>query len=200
MGLHGWRLFRVVVALVGAVFGFVVLLLSLLPGAPYLPDGMEFIPFVMAFPLFGWAVIERAQTRAKSQATAKDQLRQKWYERGMTSNEEANRSWTELGVQIHRYRVILAIGIPVIILMWILGLFSIVSLHGQPVHSGNQYYLDDHGSHIPVTKSEYEHAVAQQERIFAAGGTGFLIVAAGLTLSFDPKSGTDPETEPAGSA
>jgi len=183
-GITGWRRVRVVAGLIGAAFGFVVVVLSLLPGAPYLPDGVEFIPFVMVFPLFGWAVIERAQDQT---ARRKGQPRQKWYERGMTTNEEANRGWDQMWAQAHKYRVGLAIAIPVVILMWILMMFSIVSIQGQPVHAGNQYYLDDHGSHIPVTEAGYEDAVAKQQRIFSAGGTAFLIVALGMTLTFDPK-------------
>ena len=71
--------------------------------------------------------------------------------------------------------------------MWILMMVSIVSIQGQPVHAGGQYYLDDHGSHIPVTQAGYEDAVAKQQRIFAAGGTAFLIVALGMTLTFNPR-------------
>lgn len=185
-GITGWRGVRVVAALSGAAFGFVVVVLSLVPGGPYLPDGVEFIPFVMIFPLFGWAVIERAQDQA---ARRKGQPSQKWYERGMTTNREANRGWDQIWAQAHKYRVGLAIAIPVVILMWILMMFSIVSIQGQPVHAGSQYYLDgdDHGSHIPVTQAGYEDAVAKQQRIFAAGGTAFLIVALGMTLTFNPR-------------
>ena len=62
-GVFGWRRARVIVALVGAAFG-VVVLLSLLPGAPYLPGGIQFIPFVLAFPCFGWAIIELSQAQS----------------------------------------------------------------------------------------------------------------------------------------
>lgn len=182
--LSGWRRVRVVAALAGAAFGFLVVVLALLPGAPYLPDGFEFIPFLMLFPLFGWAVIERARDQAARQ---RGKPRQKWYERGMTTNEEANRSWDRMRQQAHKYRVLLAIGVPVLIVTWVLALYFIISIGGQPEHVGNRYYLDDHGSHIPVTKAGYENAVAKQELIFAAAGTMFLLGSAGLTLSFSPK-------------
>lgn len=110
-GITGRRRVRVVAALSGAAFGFVVVVLSLVPGGPYLPDGVEFIPFVMIFPLFGWAVIERAQDQAARRK--KGQPSQKWYERGMTTNREANRGWDQIWEQAHKYRVALAIAIPV---------------------------------------------------------------------------------------
>jgi hypothetical protein len=172
------------VALLGAAFGLIVIVLALLPGAPYLPDGVEFIPFGLAFPLFGWAVIERATFQA---ARRSSQPRRKCYETGMISNVEAKRGWQLTMALVHKYRVILAIGIPALILIWILALISIVSIQGQPVHAGNRYYLDDHGSEIPVTKAGYEAAVAKQQTIFAAGGTMFLLVSVGLTVTFDPK-------------
>lgn len=182
--LTGLRLVRVVVALTGAAFGFIVVLLALLPGAPYLPDGVEFIPFVMVFPLFGWAVIERALDQAARQ---KGQPSKKWSERGFTSNEDANQASAQMWAKVRKYQVLLAIGIPMVIAMWALTLYSIFSIGGQPEHVGNHYYLDDHGSHVPVTKAGYENAVAKQELIFAAGGMMFLLVSAGLTLTFDPK-------------
>jgi hypothetical protein len=192
--LTGWRKARVVVALIAAALGFIVVVLALLPGAPYLPDGVEFIPFVLAFPLFGWAVIERATDQA---AQRSGKPRQKWYEVGMTTNEEANRGWEPMWAQVHKYRVYLAIGIPVLIVMWILMTFSIGSIQGQPVHAGNQYYLDDHGYHIPVTEAGYENAVAKQETIFAAGGTMFLLVSVGLTATFNPKQPSTQTPAPA---
>jgi hypothetical protein len=161
-----------------------VVVLALLPGGPYLPDGVEFIPFVLAFPLFGWAVIERAQSQTPRQRV---QPRQKWYEVGITSNEEANRGWERIWGEVHKYRVYLAIGIPLLVLLWILTMISIVSIQGQPVHSGDRYYLDDHGSHIPVTKAGYEAAFAKQQTIFAAIGTMFLLVSVGMTVTYDPK-------------
>ena len=110
----------------------------------------------------------------------------------MTSNEEANRGWGRMLAHAHKYRVFLVIGIPVVILLWILMLISIVSIQGQPVHAGTEYYLDDHGSHIPVTKAGYEAAIAKQQTIFAAGGAMFLLVSIGLTVTFDPKQTSVP--------
>ena len=107
--LSGWRRVRVVAALIGAAFGPVMVVLAVLPGAPYLPDGLEFIPFVMIFPLFGWAVIERALDQA---ARRKGQPRQKWYERGMTSNVEAKKAWNDMWLQVRKYRVCWSSGSP----------------------------------------------------------------------------------------
>lgn len=184
INLTGWRRARVIAALLGAALGFFVVVLALLPGGPYLPDGVEFIPFVMVFPLFGWAVIERSQSQTARRRTRPGQ---KWYEVGMTSNEQANRGWDRMLAHADKYRVFLVIAIPVLILLWILMLISIVSIRGQPVHADNTYYLDDHGSHIPVTKAGYEAAIARQQTIFAAGGAMFLLVSIGLTVPLDPK-------------
>lgn len=184
------RRIRVVSALVAAGFGLLIVVQSLLPGAPYLPDGVEFIPFVLAFPLFGWALIERAQLQV---ARERGQPRKKWYEQGMRSTKELNRSWAYFGSQTHKYRVQLAVAVPVVALMWIIGVISIASSQGQPVHSGNRYYLDDHGSHVSVSRAGYENAIANQERLFAAGGTGFLVVAAAMTMTFDPKKSNNLE-------
>jgi NADH:ubiquinone oxidoreductase subunit 3 (subunit A) len=189
INLTGWRRVRVIAALITAALGSIVVVLALLPGGPYLPDGIEFVPFAMVFPLFGWAVIERAKSQSARRRT---QPRQKWYEVGMTSNEQAKRWWDRMLAQAHKYRVLLAIGIPVLILLWILTLISIVSIQGQPVHSGNTYYPDDHGSHIPVNKAGYEAAIAKQQTIFAAGGTMFLLVSIGMTVTFDPKQTSVP--------
>jgi hypothetical protein len=184
--LTRWRRIRVVAALIGAVLGALVVVLAVLPGTPYLPDGVEFIPFVMAFPLFGWAVIERAQTRARRKGNSLQERNELW----STSNDEANRAWAQLFKQAYRYRVLLIIGIPLVIVMWALMLYSVTSLQGQPEHVGNHYFLTDHGSEITVNKAGYASAIAKQQLLFAAGGSMFLIVSAGMTLTFDPKRGS----------
>jgi hypothetical protein len=50
--------------------------------------------------------------------------------------------------------------------VWLMGITSITSIGGQPTVSGGHYYLNDHGSLIPVTKAGYEHALVLQQRIF----------------------------------
>ena len=183
-GVFGWRRARVIVALVGAAFGVVVVLLSFLPGASYLPDGIQFIPFILAFPCFGWAIIEVSQAQS---ARRRSQPGQKWYQRGATAYQEGARIWADVWANLRRYQGLLAVVIPLIIGLWLVMMFSITSSQGQPEHDGNHYYLDDHGSHIPVTKAGYEYAVAVGERGFAAAGTLFLLMSVGITLGFDPK-------------
>lgn len=166
-------------AIAGAAMGLVIVLSTFLPGAPYVPEAVSFVPFVLVFSLFGWAVIERA-------TSAQRKPRQKWNQNPDMTNADYNRAWAALGQSVHRYRVVLAIAVPVVILLWATMMISITSLQGQPIHAGNVYFLDDHGSHIPVSQASYEAAVAQEERIFPAGGTIFLIVAAFMSGLFDP--------------
>ena len=51
--------FRTMLAIAGAAMGLVIVLSTFLPGAPYVPEAVSLLPFVLVFPLFGWAVIER---------------------------------------------------------------------------------------------------------------------------------------------
>jgi hypothetical protein len=178
-----WRIsvrnLRVVACLSGAALGLVVIVTALIPGGHHLPEGIEFIPFVIAFPLFGWAIVERR----------------------MGASRNAKPTWPQLGAELSKYRNQLAVVIPLLIVLWAIAIFSIVSLRGQPVHAGDRYYLDDHGSLIPVSQTGYEEATAKQQRIFAAGGTAVLIIAGGLTLTFDPtRRSTNPKTSGAESS
>jgi hypothetical protein len=49
---------------------------------------------------------------------------------------------------------------------WLVGVWSITHIRGQPWISGGHYYLDDHGDFIAVTKAAYAHALVLQQRIF----------------------------------
>ncbi len=52
------------------------------------------------------------------------------------------------------------------IVAWFVALTSILHIGGQPKEVHGHYYLNDHGSLIPVTHSEYLHALVLQQRIF----------------------------------
>jgi hypothetical protein len=52
------------------------------------------------------------------------------------------------------------------IVAWLVVLASILHIGGQPTEIDGRYYLNDHGSLIPATHSEYLHALVLQQRIF----------------------------------
>jgi hypothetical protein len=52
---------------------------------------------------------------------------------------------------------------------WLVLMTSIASAGGQPTMSGGRYYLNNHGSLIPVSKAAYEHGLVLQQRIFTLG-------------------------------
>jgi hypothetical protein len=56
---------------------------------------------------------------------------------------------------------------------WLVLMLSIGSIGGQPTMSGGRYYLNDHGTFIPVTRAAYRHALVLQQRIFTLGPSVF---------------------------
>src|SRR5207249_3592669 len=61
----------------------------------------------------------------------------------------------------------LAVGfLGVALAAWAVGVGSILQLDGQPTHQHGHYFLNNHGSLMPVTRSMYEHALVLQQRIF----------------------------------
>lgn len=59
-------------------------------------------------------------------------------------------------------------------------ILSIPTIGGQPVTSGGHYFLDNHGSTFAVTKTAYDHALAQAQRIFTLGPSVFFAFGAML--------------------
>jgi hypothetical protein len=60
---------------------------------------------------------------------------------------------------------------------WLNGFASIHALRGQPIKVDGRYVLNDHGSYIPVSKTEWDHAHALQLRLFSGGGAVFYCLA-----------------------
>lgn len=60
-----YRNVRVAACSVGVVAGLFLVALSLLPGKPIYPGSLVAVLFVAVFPLFGWAVIERAVAQSR---------------------------------------------------------------------------------------------------------------------------------------
>ncbi len=61
---------------------------------------------------------------------------------------------------------------------WLVLMASIGSIGGQPTMSGGRYYLDNHGTTLPVTKAAYEHSLLLQQRIFTLGPSMFFALGA----------------------
>ena len=65
---------------------------------------------------------------------------------------------------------------------WLVLMSSITGIGGQPTMSAGHYFLNDHGSLIPVTKAAYEHALVLQQRIFTLGPSVFF--ALGIVVHY----------------
>jgi hypothetical protein len=150
----------------GAIAGFTVVISTFLPGSPFISEGVVIpLAFLLIFPLFGSVVIQGVRRQSKLRWKA-------------STNADYNRAWNRTITRLRRTPKPLLVGIPVLVLgMWFVGIISIASSQGQPVHDGNSYYLDDHGSHIPVTRAGYDTAVDRDERGWGAWATIFLVLA-----------------------
>jgi hypothetical protein len=86
-------------------------------------------------------------------------------------------TWKNLATLLPGRTRYVAIGLFVI--AWIIGVTSIFNLGGQPQYdpATGRYYLNNHGSLIPVTHAGYVHAVALQSRLFLAGAIVFTFIA-----------------------
>lgn len=157
-----YRTSRLVACAVGAGTGLVLVLLSFMPGAPIYPSGLVIVLFISTFPLFGWAVIERAAGQTRR--------RRRWNDFTGMTNADFNRSWRNAFDFLKRYRIMLMIAVPVVIGPWATMMSTMPTLQGQPEHDQAGYYLNDHGSRIPVSRAGYEQAVAAPGSAVLVGG------------------------------
>ena len=178
---------RLAACALGVGIGLLLVVLSYLPGAPTYPGGLSAVLFVSVFPLFGWAVIERAFTAAR-------RPRRRWNDFKGITNEDYDRAWRGVFDFAKRFRMLLFVAVPVVIGLWVSMISTMPTLQGQPTHDSTGYYLDDHGSHIPVSKAGYDRAIAAQDRLFAAGATLFLVVAGALTAYKPTPEAHHPQT------
>ncbi len=145
-----------------------------LPDAPYVPDAVWLVLFVLAFPIFGSVVIEMAQRQKRP--------RRRWNDTTGLTNEYYSSRWDQFLQVLRSAHPALRLGIPMLaIFLWASLAFGIASAQGQPeIHNG-RYFLNSHGSLTPVDRAGYEHGLAVQERILASGAALFLTVAAVVT-------------------
>jgi hypothetical protein len=64
-----------------------------------------------------------------------------------------------------------------VVVVWGIGLYSILHIGGQPEQRGDYYFLNDHGSMIPVTRAAFRHALVLQTRIFTLVPSMFFAIA-----------------------
>ena len=66
---------------------------------------------------------------------------------------------------------------------WLIGMTALVELPGQPEQVNGGYVANNHGELIPLTKAEYERAVAAQTRLFTGGALAFATISVVITLA-----------------
>ncbi len=169
-----YRTPRSAAAAAGAALGLTLVALSYIPGQPVYPSWLVGVLFVSIFPLFGWAVIDRSIGQAR-------RPRRRWNDFSGISNQDYNRMWAPFLDALKRHKGKLFVAGVVVVGLWAIMMSSILTIQGQPEDDQVGYYLNDHGSRIPVSHAGYEAALAKQDRLFAAGATLFLLVAGALT-------------------
>lgn len=184
-----YRIPRLVASAVGVVLGISIVVLSFIPAKPIYPSWLVGVVLVSSFPLFGWAVIERAGGHARGAR------RRRSNDFSAITNEDYNRMWSPFLDASKRHKGTLLLAVIIVGSLWAIMMSSIATLRGQPEHDQAGYYLNDHGSRVPVSRAGYEAALAKQDRLFAAGATIFLAVAAGLT-TYQPRAGTGQRSSP----
>jgi hypothetical protein len=186
--MTSWRQVRRFAAWSGVAVGLLTAGSTYLPGAPYVPDAVWIVLFVLVFPIFGSVVFERGVGRAGRAGRP----RRRWNDLSGLTNQYDDGGWDQLRLTLRSLPSALRYGIPVAaIFLFASMMFGIASLQGQPeIHNG-RYFLDDHGSLIPVDHAGYEHGRALQERLFVSGATLFLGFAAMLTTWPVPTDGRD---------
>jgi hypothetical protein len=88
--------------------------------------------------------------------------------------------------QIVRRRVpawLLALSALTFAAAWLIGMAAASGLPGEPQQVDGGYVASNHGELIPLTKAEYERAVAAQTRLFTSGALAFATMAVVMTLA-----------------
>jgi hypothetical protein len=137
-------MFRISVA--GVALDLLIAASTLAPGAPVVPQWPQFVLFPLIFVVHFSSVLRLTSDRGR--------LRWREFLAGLPPA-------LILGF------IVLFVG------AWAIGGSAISSIAGQPTISGGHYFLNDHGTLIPVTKAAYEHALVLQQRIFTLGPSVF---------------------------
>jgi hypothetical protein len=144
---------------------------TLAPDAPVLPQWPQFLLFPLIFVVHFSSVLRVTP------------------ERGLLRFRQLLDSITGLPPALVIGFLVLFLG------AWLVLMVSIGSIGGQPTISGGHYYLNDHGTLIPVTRAAYRHALVLQQRIFTLGPSVFF--ALGVLVHYPRRqTGTQPAAQP----
>jgi hypothetical protein len=135
---------------VGFIGEIAIAVSTALPGAPLLPLRAPTVLFPGIFVVHVWSIVLLAPV-----------LRQR------------RRGWMR-GVRLRDFLAAtgappaaLAVSGVYFLAIWLLALLTLTALHGSPSHIGARYYLVNHGSRTPVSRSTYLHAEDLTERAFS---------------------------------
>jgi hypothetical protein len=138
-------------SLAGMTLDLLIAASTLAPGAPLVPQWPQFVLFPLIFVVHFSSVLRLAPAGGR--------LR-----------------WRDL---VAGLSPVAGLGFGVLfVAAWLVLMSSITSIGGQPTMSGGHYYLNDHGSLIPVSKAAYEHGLVLQQRIFTLGPAIFFALGA----------------------
>jgi hypothetical protein len=147
-------------SVVGLALDLLIAASTLVPGAPLVPEWPQFVLFPFIFVVHFSSVLRLTCERGRFR-------------------------WREF---LAGLPPVLVVGFTVLFVgVWLAEMSSITGIGGQPTMSGGRYYLDHHGSLVPVTKAAYEHALMLQQRIFTLGPSVFF--ALGLLVHYPRATG-----------
>jgi hypothetical protein len=159
---------------VGFVVSIGVVVDSLIPGGPRLPEATTWLAFIAVFPVW-FAVLLKAlggfkRLRRSSLADAFN---------GPARREQMKQTWAiirpvPMGIKVFA-GVVIALGM---FNSW----SSFGQLSGQPQQIDSDYVLNNHGTVTHITKDQYLTALADGHRMFAGHAALFYTVAGVLAL------------------
>jgi hypothetical protein len=138
-----------VISLVGLVAELAIAASTFVPGAPLVPQWVQFALFPGMLIVFGHAVPFQGIGDLRPRALVSD-----------------------LG------RPTAAAFVALFATACLVSLWSIMHIGGQPETIHGRYYLNNHGTYKPVSQSAYLHALVLQQRIFTLIPSVFFAVAA----------------------
>jgi hypothetical protein len=149
------------VAIFGLSGDLLIALTTVLPGAPLIPQWPQFVLFPFLFIAIGAAVLA-----LQGQETSLKEI-----VNGLP--RRLRLGWTAFA------------NVAFVVSIW-----SITHIRGQPERHGGHYFLDDHGKLIAVSHVGYQHGLIYQQRIFTLIPSLFFASAV-LVLARTRKHGSD---------
>jgi hypothetical protein len=139
------RAFRV--SLASLSLALAIALSTVLPGAPFLPDWTVF-PLMLGVILVHFRTVGLSLARPRGRRKVKEVLK--------LLSRRAQWAYTAAAV-----------------VTWILILVLLFGATGQPTQSNGHFYLNNHGSLMPVSHADYVSEQLRLQRIFSLGAAWF---------------------------